>query len=417
MHGKTTLNLVNSKIDNIAVNLNLPDSEVSYLELGVSLKNKQADNFVGSTLGTDNGSLEISKLYIYDDLKDIHDTASITIAEGTLADKITYTQTTVMGPVFEYYTNYENGILTFNYTYDYNPTVFITPIVMQVGGYLGQLESYKQAFEIVDNTVNNNNTKGLWLRYYGSKEDIKLDDLLTLTNTTSGAYFGYDTEVMEAGGNFFGNISFYGSYNTSEQTYEGAKITQNGGILGVTGALYKNRFFSALTVNFGFINGQGEGAYGKENTMIFTRGIASKTGFNFELDDENKFKFQPTLNLSCSYINMASYSFISPTDAKVNVNTNLLAPIQIEPAMKLVANMTKTFQTYANASVIWNLMDDLVFKANDSEHPNMPIKTYAQYGVGVNKYFGEKFTAGADLFGRAMGRTGFGGQVNIRYNF
>lgn len=417
MHGKTILNLVNGKIDNIAVNLNLPDNDVSYLELGVSLKNKQADNFVGSTLGTDNGSLEISKLYIYDDLKDIHDTASITIAEGSLADKIIYTQTTVMGPVFEYYTNYENGLLTFNYTYDYNPIVFVTPIVMQVGGYLGQLESYRQAFEIVDNTVNNNNTKGLWLRYYGAKEDIKLDDLLTLTNTTSGAYFGYDTEVLEAGGSFLGNISFYGSYNTSEQTYEGAKITQNGSILGVTGALYKNRFFSALTVNFGFINGQGEGEYGKENTMIFTRGIASKTGFNFDLDDESNLKLQPTINLSYSYINMASYSFVSPTNAKVNVNTNSLAPIQIEPAVKLVSNMTKTCQAYANASVVWNLTDDLTFKANDSELPNMPIKTYSQYGVGINKYFGEKFTAGADLFGRAMGRTGFGGQVNIRYNF
>ncbi|MDD5021286.1 MAG: hypothetical protein PHR82_03995 [Endomicrobiaceae bacterium] len=417
MHGGTTLNLVNGKIDNIAVNLNLPDNEISYLELGVSLKNKEVDNFVGSALGTGNGSLEISKLYIYNDMTDIHDTVNVTVAEGALADKITFTQTKVMGPVFEYYTNYQNGILSFAYTYDYNPIVFITPIVMQVGGYLGQLESYRQAFEIVDNTVNNNNTKGLWLRYYGSKEDIQLDDLLTLTNTTSGAYFGYDTEVLEAGGNFFGNISFYGSYNTSEQTYEGAKITQNGGILGVTGALYKNRFFSALTVNFGFINGQGEGAYGKENTMIFTRGIASKTGFNFELDNENKFKFQPTLNLSYSYINMASYSFISPTEATVNVNTNSLTPVQLEPAMKLLANVTKTFQTYVNASIVWNLIDNMEFKANDSQLPNMPIKTYTQYGVGVNKYFGEKFTVGADLFGRAMGRTGFGGQVNIRYNF
>jgi len=417
MHGNTTLSLVNGKIDNIAVNLNLPDSEASYLELGVSLKNKEADNFVGSTLGTGNGSLEISRLYIYDDLKDIHDTASITIAESTLADKIIYTQPTAMGPVFEYFTNYENGVLTFNYTYDYNPIVFITPILVQVGGYLGQLESYRQAFEIVDNTVNNNNAKGLWIRYYGSKEDIKLDNLLTLTNTTSGAYFGYDTEAMEAGGNFFGNFSFYGSYNTSEQTYEGAKITQNGGVLGVTGALYKNRFFSALTVNFGFINGQGEGEYGCENAMIFTRGIASKTGFNFDLDDENKFKFQPTLNLSLSYINMASYDFISPTNANVEVDTNLLAPVQIEPAFKIVANMTKTFQTHANASIVWNLMDDLDFKANDTKLPNMPIETYAQYGVGVSKYFSEKFTMNADVFGRSMGRTGFGGQINLRYNF
>lgn len=41
MHGNTTLSLVNGKIDDIAVNLNLPDSEASYLELGVSLKKKR----------------------------------------------------------------------------------------------------------------------------------------------------------------------------------------------------------------------------------------------------------------------------------------------------------------------------------------------------------------------------------------
>lgn len=417
MHGGTTLSFINGKIDDISVTLNLPDNEVSYLNLGVSLGKKQADNFIGSTLGTANGSLEIKTLYIYDDVKKIDDVVNVTIAEGALADKITYSQTKVMGPVFEYYTSYNAGILSFAYTYDYNPIVFVAPIVMQVGGYLGQLESYKQSFEIVDNTVNKNNAKGLWIRYYGSKEDIQLDERLTITNSVNGAYFGYDTEVLDAGNSFFGNFSFYGSYNTSEQKYEGAKITQNGSVLGVTGALYKNNFFSALTVNFGFVNGQGEGSYGKETATMFTRGIASKTGFNLELDDENKYKLQPSLNLSYSYINMTGYDYISPSQAEVVVNTNMLAPIHIEPEVKLMVNATKTLQTYANVNFIWNLNDDLDFRANDSSLPAMPIKTYIQYGVGANQSLGQNLNISADIFARSVGRTGFGGQINLRYNF
>ncbi len=417
MHGGTTLSFINGKIDDISVTLNLPDNEVSYLNLGVSLGKKQADNFIGSTLGTSNGSLEIKTLYIYDDIKKIDEVVNVTIAEGDLADKITYSQSKVLGPVFEYYTSYNDGILSFAYTYDYNPIVFVAPIVMQVGGYLGQLESYKQAFEIVENTVNKNNAKGLWIRYYGSKEDINLDERLTITNAVSGAYFGYDTEVLDAGNSYFGNFSFYGSYNTSEQKYEGAKITQNGSVLGVTGALYKNNFFSALTVNFGFVNGQGEGSYGKETAMMFTRGIASKTGFNLELDDENKYKLQPSLNLSYSYINMKGYNYISPSQAAVTVNTNMLSPIHIEPEVKLMVNATKTLQTYANVNFIWNLNDDLDFKANDSQLPAMPIKTYMQYGVGANQSLGQNLNISADVFARSVGRTGFGGQINVRYNF
>lgn len=65
--------------------------------------------------------------------------------------------------------------------------------------------------------------------------------------------------------------------------------------------------------------------------------------------------------------------------------------------------------------MIWNILDKSRVTANDVRLPEMSIKPYVQYGLGVQKRFKDSFMA----FGQAMiqngGRNGITLSVGFRW--
>ena len=50
----------------------------------------------------------------------------------------------------------------------------------------------------------------------------------------------------------------------------------------------------------------------------------------------------------------------------------------------------------------WNILNEQKVKANNVTLPNMSMKPYAEYGLGIQKKWKDKFTA----YGQAMVRNG-----------
>ncbi len=415
--GPAALDFINNKIDNISVNnLNLPKGNVN-ISVDVDLRNAQADNFVGTQLsGSSTGTLTVKNIVLRSDVDNLEKQVNILIADDeNLKNAILLDNSAkkIMGPIFLYDTTYCNGILGFKYASDYNPSIFIAPITMKIGGYLGQLNAYNQAFDIMPETVNGHYRKGLWIKPYGYDEEVELNMKLTVSNMAYGAFFGYDTEMSDIGRGFSGNFSIFGSFNASNLKYEGAKINQEGGLLGVTAAIYKENFFTALTTNVGIISEHGIGAHGKDDFMMYTKGIASKTGYNFVLDYNERLKLQPAFNISCSSIDMDSYL----NGADVQITSDGMIPVNIEPSVSFAADLKDDFITFINLSMAWTVFDDSGFTANDITLPDLKIDPYMQYGIGFSKALGEKFSTRAELYGRSLGRAGIGGQINLRWTF
>ena len=65
--------------------------------------------------------------------------------------------------------------------------------------------------------------------------------------------------------------------------------------------------------------------------------------------------------------------------------------------------------------MVWNLLDKSKVTANDIRLPEMSIKPYVQYGVGIQKRFMDSFLA----FGQAMihngGRNGISLTAGLRW--
>ena len=101
-----------------------------------------------------------------------------------------------------------------------------------------------------------------------------------------------------------------------------------------------------------------------------------------------------------------SYTFVNPFGeykvSGVKVKSDSLNAIQLAPGLKFIGNTENGWQPYIGAKMVWNIIDETKVKANEVNLPETTTKAYVEYGLGVQKSVGERFTG----FGQAMFRGG-----------
>ena len=163
-----------------------------------------------------------------------------------------------------------------------------------------------------------------------------------------------------------------------------------------------------MTVNAGANVGESNTMYGHESFTTLMAGIASKTGYNFEFND-GKFIIQPSYMMSYSFINTFDYT----NSAGVKIESDPLHTIQLHPAVKFIGNLQNGWQPYASVGMVWNLLNDTKVTANNVSLPQMSIKPYVEYGVGIQKTYQDKFTG----FVQAMIRNGGCNGIALSFGF
>ena len=341
----------------------------------------------------------------------------------------------------------EQGIVNFaprgNGWRDFNSAVLAAPVAAQVGGYLNQLNSYEQAFMNLDmkmlmtkkqrqamklrnryaiaeakapmvfSPTNLPEKKDAgWVRPYANFEKVKLDGGPNVSNVMYGTFFGADSDMYEFENGTEAQFSVYAGYNGAHQSFHGNSMWQNGGTLGMTGILYKGNAFTALTANVGASSVEASTRYGSDDFNMLTSGIASKTGYNIELAD-SKFIIQPNYLMSYSFVNTFDYT----NAAGVRIESDPLHAIQIAPGVKFIGNLENGWQPYANVRMVWNIMDNTDFKAAQTSLPELSMKPYVEYGVGLQKRWGDRFTGFGQAMLRSGGRNGVGFSFGFRWTF
>ncbi len=394
-----------------------------------------------------------------------------------LAQAIKYTGGEIVySPIFKYNAEYDSdsALLNFNRVksgagrpgyQSFNPGILATPVAAQLGGYLTQLNSYDEAFmnmdmymllplsqrlgmklrnryafsrlaqnnESVDAETTNidedsqedtvsdvsmnytsdplisqyENRSG-WFRPYTTLESVSLRGGPKVSNRLYGSYFGTDSNMKSLRNGWDRMWSTYIGYNGSHQSYDNVSIYQNGGTLGFSTMLFKNNFFTGLTANAGANSGIADSLFGKDNFTMLLAGAASKTGYNFEFK-KGKFIIQPSLMMSYSFVNSFDYT----TTSNVKVSSSPLHAITFEPGIKFIANLKNNYQPYAGVSFIFNFLDKTNFQANDVSLPDLSVKPFVKYGVGVRKLWGERVTGFVQTYVTNGGRTGIGFQAGL----
>ena len=323
--------------------------------------------------------------------------------------------------------------------HDYNPSIFAAPVAAQLGGYLTMLNSYDEAFQnmdmymlmprevrqamkfknklatansniVYDPTITRGENKAGWFRPYATFENVHLKNGPRVSNVAYGTFVGTDSELKDLGHGWEGMWNAYVGYNGSHQAYNGISIYQNGGTLGASYVAYKGNFFTGLTVNVGANAAEASTNLGTDNFSMLMAGVASKSGYNIEFF-KGKFIVQPSYMMSYSFVNTFDYT----NAAGVRMDSDALHAIQIEPGIKFIANLKHGWQPYMGVSMVWNIMDKTRFMANDISLPDLSIRPFVKYGVGIRKLWGESFTGLVQAYLTNGGRNGIGLQIGGRW--
>ena len=407
------------------------------LDIDIDLKNEIADKVgAGRVYGNGNLILDQDSLNVVSDA--LLNNTSVQVAYGDLANHVALDQgvTTVMGPIQKYNVAYNNGNLLFarqgGTTPDIgsvNPAVMASSVATQLGGYLTQLQTLNSGFYHMDRytkypymmrlTAENTNryaindipayrrsslpetSNAMWIQPYTTFEQVNLRGGLGVSNVAYGAMYGGDSNLVDIGHGFKGVLSTFVGYNGSHMSFNGVSMNQQGGALGVTGTLYKGNFFTGLTVSAGASAGDAFTQYGTDHFAMLTAGVASKTGYNWEMKD-GKFIVQPSLFLGYTFANTFDYT----NAAGVRIDSDPLHAITIAPGVKFIANLKNGWQPYLGVNMVWSIMDKTDVIAQDVRLPQLSVKPYVEYGVGVQKSWGERFTAFFQTMIRNGGRTG-----------
>ena len=421
------------------------------LYLDVDLANEKSDMISANNVTVTNdgkliigsNSLNLVSDALVNDVKT--QVVSGNIAQYVMLDE---SATTAMGPIQKYMVDYANGYLSFaaqggsNPSYgDVNPGIMASPVAAQLGGYLVQLNSYDEAFRnmdmymlmtkeqrqamkmknkyaaasadsniVFDPTVSRYENKSGWFRPYATFENVPLKNGPKVSNVAYGSFFGAESEMYDLGHGWDGIWGVYGGYNGSHQAYDGIGIYQNGGTLGLVGMAYKGNFFTGLTANTGASVGEAQTGFGQDNFTMLMAGIASKSGYNIEFA-KGKLIIQPNFTMSYSFVNTFDYH----SAAGVSIHSDPLHAIHLEPGIKIIGNLKNGWQPYGSVSMIWNIMDKTEFMANEVNLPELSVKPFVKYGVGVRKSWGERFTGFFQTYLTNGGRNGVGIQLGFRW--
>ena len=438
----------NTNLGNLILNSDLN------LTLDGAFANHQLDTISAESFTNNGGhSINISNILLSSPTEDMtfsispFGTGMSDSVHGALAGAVQYTGGEVVySPIYRYSAKYDPDTTLMNFNRvggggysSYNPGVFAGAVAAQLGGYLTMLNSYDEAFRnmdmymlmtqeqrqamklrnkyaasdsnlVYDPTINQYENKAGWFRPYATFEKVDLKGGPTVSNVAYGSFFGAESEMMDLGHGWDGIWGVYGGYNGSHQSYDGVGIYQNGGTLGVIGMAYKGNFFTGLTANVGANSGDASTMYGQDNFTLLMSGVASKSGYNFELA-KGKFIIQPNFLMSYSFVNTFDYHSANG----VSMNSDPLHAIQIEPGVKFIGNLKNGWQPYASVSMVWNIMDKTEFQANYVSLPELSIKPFVKYGVGVRKSWGERFTGFFQTYITNGGRNGVGLQLGLRW--
>ncbi|MBD9223710.1 hypothetical protein EGQ24_07415 [bacterium] len=465
----TTINTINNQVHVYNFNSLAVASDTNFVA-DVDLANAQMDRITANSYGAHQGNLNVVGMNLLSDAKD--PITEIYFAEQGLKDNVINgvskageynlpngAQTTFYTPIYKYSATYDNrndgGYFVFdrisagnssgNPSDNYNPAVLSPSVASQSGAYSTMNQTFNYAFQNSDNFMAipylervamrsanmyamtptgdatdvgtfsplfdaKNETYSAWVKPYVSFENIPLKNGPKVSNISYGSLIGLDTPLKSVSRGWDRTWTGYIGYNGASQSFSGVDATQNGGLLGGTLTMYRGNFFNATTLSTGAIVGDNRTMYGTDNYTMLMAGIGNKTGYNIEFKD-GLFIVQPNLLLSYTFVNTFDYT----NAAGVRMKSDPLHAIQVAPGVKLIANTKNGWQPYIGVNMIWNILDKSRVTANDVRLPEMSIKPYVQYGLGVQKRFKDSFMA----FGQAMiqngGRNGIALSVGFRW--
>jgi hypothetical protein len=264
----------------------------------------------------------------------------------------------------------------------------------------------------------------LWIKAFGSQEDVDMEDYTKVKTTYYGAVVGLDWDRQYTD-NFDATYGIFASYIGGEfkdedwSDSEGDfKVKQNGGYVGLRGNWYVGKLFINGIVDYGMLQNTADNPYASNDFNSSVIGLAARVGYNFEVA-RRRFTIQPSVGATGKYILSDDFETKLKDERKIKEEIDNITNITIEPGLKLALNLGKCWiLTGEGKYVVENFSGDTKVKGEEFDFilPDVSYKNYANCGLGIEKIWGYTVlhVKGNKTFG---GRDGFIINAGIEFKF
>lgn len=252
---------------------------------------------------------------------------------------------------------------------------------------------------------------GVWIKSYTLFENVPIGNGPNVSNTGYGTIAGYDSDLKHFKHGWEGGVTYHVAVLGSRENFDDVSQSNISGDTGITGALFKKNFFTALTVDVGGGNTRVNERAGTESYNSYEVAVASKTGYNIEFK-KGRYILQPSFLIIYSYDNLSD-SRSSATGK--TIHTEPINAIAIIPGVKLIGNFAGGWQPYLNLTVTWDLMDSPLTFEEGVEHQRVNFAPFCEYGGGIQRKWKDRYTAFGQVYFRGGGRNGINLYVGLRY--
>ncbi len=410
-------------------------SGVTRLGLDIDLANKTGDFITADTINLYGGSLFIDELNILSDETSPNTKVAVVDTKGGLSEQTSIKKDIeAYGPIYKYDTSYdkttgeiefvnagmaESGTSGGDVSYgDLNPDVTTVPVSTNAGVYISQANVYREA--LGNTAMMPVSPAGLasgdvmagrvWMRPFMSDEEVSLDNGPKVDNRVWGMLVGLDSRKVYFDNCWDGVFSGYVGTTGSRQKYDGVRINQKAAVLGASAMFKRGEFWTGLTANVMYGDGKAHTRFGTDDFHNLSTGFAMKAGRNFYLGDG--FTLQPSFMGSYTYVKTSDYT----TSAGVDIDSDAIQIVQLTPGLRLMWDAGNGWMPYIGYSYYWNLVDDSKVKANNVVLPEISVKPYSEYALGVIKEW-DVVDSYFQLVYRNGGREGIDLQAGVSYEF
>lgn len=227
----------------------------------------------------------------------------------------------------------------------------------------------------------------LWVKGFGSKEDVDLENYTKVETSYYGALVGLDFDRQYTD-NFDATYGLFVSYVGGElkDTEYNNKVKQSGGYAGLRANWYVGKLFINGILDYGMISNTADTTSDSNDFKSNVIGLAARVGYNFELV-RRSFTIQPNLAITGKYIMTEDFKTKIFTGEEIEEKIDNIQNITVEPGVKLAKNLGECWiLTGEGKYVIENVNGDI--KVNELILPDTSYENYANVGLGIEKILG-----------------------------
>ncbi len=420
------LDIANGEVTGIKLS-KLSLSKESNIHVDADLANKTMDTLTADTIEA-NAKLNIAKLNLISDATEEITAINFTKDESLLK-QVNYTGATsglkALSPVYTYDVAYDNATGDFTFTRgggaattDYNPAVYGSATTSQTVGFLQQnianavfdnlgLQTFRPMGRASGDEPYSNHA---WVSLFGADDNVEFDSFETVDSEMMSLAGGFNSDKIKLGDNYVG-YGIYAGYLNGEGKYTGNEIDQEGGYIGLSSSLQNGNFVMVGTINGGFIKNEAKHSFGTDKYDTYWTGVSLKTGYDYHVN--NSLTIRPNVYAGYSFVNSEDYT--SKSGAKIkNDNLHLF---EVAPGLKVNQTFANGWNGFAQAKYAFVMDNGGDTNIDSVVLPNISVKDYVEYGLGVEKDIRSDWSLAATINRRDGGRQGWNGSLTVKYNF